>query len=545
MSQSPPSAIDTLVGQFLDQINRGLRFDDIFANLYDHIRAAVPCHRVAVALVEPDGAHLRLVAALADGEQALKVGFSDPIAGSTLEELLRTGRPRILNDLPAYLATKPSSRSTRLIVREGMKANLTLPLLADGRPIGVVFFSSREAGVYRDEHTELLKRIAGPLAVSVEKARLVAALDDRNRELAAANELKERFVEKLREEVERQTFELRRAYDEVAALKAQLEQENVLLRGRLRASATFDRLSRLPGLAAVCRAVEQVAAADTTVLVSGETGVGKELVARAVHELSQRRNGLFVPVSCAALPRDLTAAELFGHEAGAFTGAAKRRAGRFELAHRGTLFLDEVGEVPADTQVLLLRALQERVVERVGGGEPIAIDVRLIAATNADLTKAVGAGTFRADLFYRLNVFPLRVPPLRDRKADVPPLVEHFVEQFRTRLGKGVERVAPAALDRLMAHSWPGNVRELENVIERAMVVAAGPVLDVDPAWLSSGPAVDAPWRDRERETIRDALRRAGGKLYGRGGAAELLGLKPTTLASKMKKLGLARDDIS
>ncbi|HVK12747.1 MAG TPA: sigma-54 dependent transcriptional regulator, partial [Gemmataceae bacterium] len=390
-----------------------------------------------------------------------------------------------------------------------------------------------------------LKRIAGPLAVSVEKARLVAVLDERNRELAAANELKERFVEKLREEVEQQTGELRRAYDEVAALKARLEQENVLLRGRLRASAAFDRLSRLTGLAAVCRAVEQVAAADTTVLVTGETGVGKELVARAVHELSPRREGLFVPASCAALPRDLTAAELFGHEAGAFTGATKRRAGRFELAHRGTLFLDEIGEVAADTQVLLLRALQERTIERVGGAEPVAVDVRLIAATNADLTKAIAAGSFRADLFYRLNVFPIRVPPLRDRKADVPPLVEHFVEHFRGRLGKRIDRVAPAALDRLMAHSWPGNVRELENVIERAMVVAAGPTLDIDPAWLAGGPAPDAPWQDREREAIRDALRRARGKLYGPGGAAELLGLKGTTLASKMKKLGLARDDIS
>lgn len=541
-----PDTVDALVGALVDQINRGLRFEEIFANLYAHIGDAVPCHRVAVALVDEAGDQLRLVAALADGEQVLKVGYADKIPGSTLEELLRTGRPRILNDLPAYLAQKPSSRSTRLIVREGMRSNLTLPLVAEGRPIGVVFFSSREANVYREEHARLLKRIAGPLAVSVEKARLVAALEERNRELAEANELKRHFVERLQAEVEKQTRELRNSYEEIAALKARLEQENVLLRGRLRESPAFARLSALPGLAAVCRAIEQVAAADTTVLITGETGVGKELVARAIHELSSRREALFVPVNCAALPRDLTAAELFGHEAGAFTGAAKRRAGRFELAHGGALFLDEIAEVPPETQVLLLRALQERVIERVGGGEPVPVDVRLIAATNKELTAAVAGGTFRSDLYYRLNVFPIRIPPLRDRRDDIPPLAEHFLNRFCVRLGKAVTRISAASLDRLMSHPWPGNVRELENVIERAMVVAAEDTLEVDPAWLTSpGPPLDAPWQAWERETILDALRRAGGKLYGPGGAADLLGLKPTTLASKMKKLGIERHDIS
>src|SRR5262245_21636741 len=546
MPLTSPDKVDALVGTLLDQINRGLRFEEVFANLYDHIRDAVPCHRVAVALVDEGGDQLRLVAALADGEQVLKVGYSDKIAGSTLEDLLRSGRPRILNDLPAYLASQPSSRATRLIVREGMKSNLTLPLMADGRPIGVVFFSSREANVYREEHAHLLKRIAGQLAVSVEKARLVAALDERNRELAEANGLKQQFVEKLQLEVEKRTRELRQSYEEIAALKVRLEQENVLLRGRLRESAAIDRLSRLPGLAGVCRTIEQVAAADTTVLIAGETGVGKELVARAIHELSPRRESLFVPVSCAALPRDLTPAELFGHEAGAFTGATKRRAGRFELAHRGTLFLDEIAEVSPDTQVLLLRVLQDRVVERVGGNESIPVDVRLIAATNKDLSAAVSAGSFRADLFYRLNVFPIRVPPLRERRDDIPPLVEHFTAECRGRLGKAVARVSSDSLDRLLSHSWPGNVRELENVIERAMVVAGGDTLEIDPAWLVlAGPAPDAPWREKERETILDALRRSGGKLYGPGGPADLLGLKPTTLASKMKKLDLRRDDIS
>src|SRR5215210_6506297 len=233
MSLPSPDKVDALVATLVDQINRGLRFDEIFANLYAHVGEAVPCHRVAVALVDEAGDQLRLVAAHADGEQVLKVGYSDKVAGSTLEDLFRTGRPRILNDLPAYLAEKPSSRSTRLIVREGMRANLTLPLVAEGRPIGVVFFSSREANVYRDEHARLLKRIAGPLAVSVEKARLVAALEERNRELAEANELKQHFVERLQSEVEKQTRELRKSCAEIAALQARLEQENTLLRGRL------------------------------------------------------------------------------------------------------------------------------------------------------------------------------------------------------------------------------------------------------------------------------------------------------------------------
>ena len=299
-----------------------------------------------------------------------------------------------------------------------------------------------------------------------------------------------------------------------------------------------------PGLVAVRRAVARVAPTDATVLILGETGTGKELVAREVHAGSPRRGRAFVPVSCAALAPGLITSELFGHEAGAFTGAARRRVGRFEQADGGTLFLDEVGEMPADAQAVLLRALQERVVERVGG-DAVPVDVRVVAATNRDLAAEVVAGRFRADLFYRLNVFPVAVPPLRDRREDIAELVHHFVRVFSDRHGRPVERVSAAALRSLTAHDWPGNVRELQNLVERAVVLSDGPELAFDAGWLAGGSAAETArtWAAQERQRILDALRAAGGRVYGPGGAAHRLGLKPTTLYGKMRKHGLDRTD--
>lgn len=297
-----------------------------------------------------------------------------------------------------------------------------------------------------------------------------------------------------------------------------------------------------PGLDAVRRAVARVAPTDATVLILGETGTGKELVARSVHDQSPRRARAFVPVSCAALAPGLITSELFGHEAGAFTGAGKRRAGRFEQADGGTLFLDEIGEMPADAQALLLRSLQERVVERVGG-DAVPVDVRVVAATNRNLQAEVTAGRFRADLFYRLNVFPVAVPPLRDRRSDIPELVLHFVRRAAERYGRAVTRVHPAALRALTAHDWPGNVRELQNVIDRAVILSDGPDLAFDPGWLVGASAAETAgtWAAQERQRILDALRAAGGRVYGPGGAAHRLGLNPTTLYGKMRKHRIAR----
>jgi formate hydrogenlyase transcriptional activator len=333
----------------------------------------------------------------------------------------------------------------------------------------------------------------------------------------------------------------------VADLK-RFQQESTYLRDEAK---TVRGLRLLTGesqaIKSVRLSIQQVSQTDSTVLVLGETGTGKELVARAIHQLSPRRNHLLVNVNCAALAPGVIASELFGHERGAFTGATRQRPGRFELAHRGTIFLDEVGELPPEMQVMLLRVLQDRLIERVGGSTPIAVDTRVISATHQDLTLARNQGKFRADLFFRLNVFPIRVPPLRERRGDIPDLVKHFLHHFGRRLGKSVTTVSPATLQLLVGYSWPGNVRELENIVERAMVVSASDMLEVDPRWLESVRQEDAAHKgppgfaDAERRAIRDAMDRCNGRIYGPGGAAASLGLRPTTLYGKLRKLGIPR----
>jgi formate hydrogenlyase transcriptional activator len=337
------------------------------------------------------------------------------------------------------------------------------------------------------------------------------------------------------------------ARERIAELE-RFQRESAYLRGEIRIERDLRPLTGdSPAMKAVRLAVQQVAREDSTVLIQGETGTGKELVARAIHQLSPRRERLLVTVNCAALAPGVIASELFGHEAGAFTGATKRRVGRFELAQRGTIFLDEIGELPPETQVMLLRALQERAIERVGGNEPIAVDVRVIAATHQDLIGAIKVGRFRDDLFYRLNVFPIHVPPLRERRADIPDLVRHFLLHFSRRMGKPVMRVSDAALRLLMDYPWPGNVRELENLIERAMIVSTSETLELDPTWLKT-PTLEtasASLADQERRAILDAIERCGGRIYGPHGAAGLLGVKPTTLYGKMRKHRIKRDDLS
>ena len=276
------------------------------------------------------------------------------------------------------------------------------------------------------------------------------------------------------------------AYTKIAQLKVQLEQENVYLRDEIKTEHNFANLigdSR--SMREVRKAIEQVATTDSTVLLLGETGTGKELIARAIHDLSHRRDHLLVKVNCAALAPGVITSELFGHEQGAFTGATKQRLGRFEVAQRGSIFLDEIAEIPPETQVLLLRVLQERMIERVGGTEAIDIDVRVIAATNRDLKAAVDRGHFRDVLFYRLNVFPIQVPPLRERREDIPDLMNHFIRVFERRMNKHITRVNRRTMKLLMNYDWPGNVRELEHILERAMIVTSGDTLEIDATWLS------------------------------------------------------------
>jgi len=323
-----------------------------------------------------------------------------------------------------------------------------------------------------------------------------------------------------------------------------LQQENVALREEIDKTSMFEEIvGGSPALIAVLSQVSKVASSDSTVLITGETGTGKELVARAIHRRSRRASRGFVVVNCAAIPRDLIASELFGHEKGAFTGALQRRLGRFELADGGTIFLDEVGELASDTQVALLRVLQEREFERVGGQHPIRVDVRVIAATNRDLTEAVAEGTFRQDLFYRLNVFPLEVPPLRERQDDIPVLVEYFINRYARKAGKTIRRVSKRTLDRLKSYPWPGNVRELQNVIERSVIVSDTDEFSVDESWLSTRPTVDSrlgvsgALASHEKALIEDALRATGGRVFGPSGAAARLGIPRSTLESRIRTL--------
>jgi len=296
--------------------------------------------------------------------------------------------------------------------------------------------------------------------------------------------------------------------------------------------------------------VTKVAPTDSTVLLTGETGTGKELIARAIHKRSQRSSHAFVSVNCAAIPVSLIASELFGHEKGAFTGATGRRVGRFELAADGTIFLDEVGELPAETQVALLRVLQEREFERVGGNQPIRTNARVVAATNRDLDAAIAAGTFRRDLFYRLNVFPIEIPPLRERREDIPLLVEYYIARFARKAGKRIRGISKNTLDLLLSYPWPGNIRELQNVVERSVVVCETETFSVDESWLSRQPHSPQPEAHldlgklvvQEREIIEVALRESRGRVHGPSGAATKLGIPGSTLESKIKSLRINKN---
>jgi PAS domain S-box-containing protein len=345
---------------------------------------------------------------------------------------------------------------------------------------------------------------------------------------------------------------LAKAFKEIQTLKDQLQTENIALREEIDKTSMFEEIVGISDvLQAVLSRISKVAPTDSSVLVTGETGTGKELIARAIHRRSQRSSRAFVSVNCAAIPRDLIASELFGHEKGAFTGATQRRLGRFELAEGGTIFLDEVGELPAETQIALLRVLQEHEFERVGGTGAIRPDARVIAATNRDLEAAIAAGTFRSDLFYRLNVFPIEIPPLRERKKDIPLLVEYFIDRYATKAGKSIKGISKKSLDLLQAYPWPGNIRELQNVIERSMIVSSGNVFSVDESWLSkessqsiSRVQASRPFDDEpveEREIIEAALAESRGRVSGPSGAAAKLRLPPSTLESKIKALKIRK----
>jgi formate hydrogenlyase transcriptional activator len=419
--------------------------------------------------------------------------------------------------------------------RSGLRSVFTIPLVVKSDAIGVVGLDS-----------PLFTAATPPGGSDVARLRAIAAI-------AAAEIWNARQVEAL----EADRARLERLLRERRALRSEVSD----LRRQVREARSLDALvGESRPFRDVLSQVELVAPADSTVLLVGETGTGKELIARALHDRSRRSARPFIAVNCAALPETLVESELFGYERGAFTGALTRKPGKFELADQGTLFLDEVGDLPGQAQAKVLRVLQEREVQRVGGTRPESVDVRLIAATNQDLTDGVESGRFRADLFYRLNVFPVRIPALRERRGDIPLLAHHFVRRFAERQHKTTPRLARAALERLVAYSWPGNIRELQNVLERAVILCVDSV--IGPDLITLRPAVNprvrhldpSPQRnpgepqgtvirfsDAERQAILRALELSGWRISGRSGAADILGLKPTTLHAKMRKLGIRR----
>ena len=417
----------------------------------------------------------------------------------------------------------------------GLRSVLCLPLIYKDEPIGVLGIDSplfTAAAPPDTAHLARMRALAAHTAIGVKNARLYESSEaDRQR--------------------------LRRLLDERRQLRHQVDH----LRTEIRQGAGTGIVGESEGLRHVLSQVTLVAPADSTVLIIGETGTGKELVARSIHEQSRRCAKPFIAVNCAALPENLVESELFGHEKGAFTGALSRKPGKFELAHGGTLFLDEIGDLPLDAQAKLLRVLQDREVHRVGAVRGVPVNVRVVAATNHDLPGQMQDGQFRADLYYRLSVFPISLPPLRDRREDVPMLVDHFVRVFAERQHKRTLRMSGAALGRLMSYDWPGNIRELQNVIERAVILTNGPVIQPEaipvagavrrhaanqPRVMRMAPAVSeaspvVQFSDAERNAIVRALEQTGWRISGARGAAELLGLRPTTLHAKMKKLGIRR----
>jgi formate hydrogenlyase transcriptional activator len=419
--------------------------------------------------------------------------------------------------------------SERGFATEEMRSQCIVPLLTRGSCIGVLAIASRKANVYDNEDAEFLQEIANQIALAIENMK---------------------------------------SYEEIAALKARLETENVYFQEEIRQEHDFDEIvGNSPVLLELLRKVDLAAPSESNILLFGETGTGKELIARAIHARSTRKDRPLVKVNCGSIPTGLVESELFGHVKGAFTGATANRTGRFELANKGTLFLDEVGELPLETQVKLLRVLQEQEFEPVGSSRTIRVDVRVIAATNRDLEKAVRAGLFRSDLYFRLNVLPLVVPPIRERRSDIPQIVMFFMERFSKRAGKKLVGASQQTMDALTNYSWPGNVREIQNVIERGVVLTRGMVLNLGPdllpidtpgakatlastitedLWAQPSPvtvpsSMPLSLEEVERRHILSVLERTGWVINGNKGAAALLGVHPSTLRSRMAKLGIVR----
>jgi formate hydrogenlyase transcriptional activator len=501
-----------------NQVVSNLELRDLLRAISQDVRRVMQCDYAGLSLPDAENKQLRLYAVdFPDGKGFLQEDLLYSIEGSPSGTAFRTMKVLTLQSPFTGWINYPI---VQIAVREGLKSFCFLPLISRNRAIGTLVVARLRDDAFSQSDINFLAQVANQIALAVENAL---------------------------------------AYREIRELKEQLSKEKLYLEDELRAEMNFAQIiGSSASLRRVLKRVETVAPTDSTVLICGETGTGKELVARAIHDLSPRRTKAFVKLNCAAIPTGLLESELFGHEKGAFTGAIAQRIGRFEVANGGTIFLDEIGEIPLELQTKLLRVLQEREFERLGSSHTLRTDARLIAATNRDLEAMVGEQKFRSDLFFRLNVFPVQVPPLRQREGDIPYLVRHFAQQFSRRMNKVIETIPSPTMDALCRYHWPGNIRELQNVIERAVIISTGPLLDLDVADLqfpkatrpeerpatpksSTTGALHDVLQETERQQILEALKECNWVVAGPHGAAARLGMKRSTLQKRVHKLGIAR----
>jgi formate hydrogenlyase transcriptional activator len=489
-------------------------------SISEALHTVISFDRCAITLYQPERDTFRFLAVEGDLlSDYFRAGLEDSHDETCVGWVFDHQRPLVRRDLEK----EAQYANERRLVAEGIQSMCAFPLVFQGKCIGTLSLVSRERDRYSDEDAVFLQEVANQVVLAIQNMK---------------------------------------SYQEIDSLKARLEKENVYLREELRTEHNFEEIvGNSPAVLRALAAADQVAPTDATVLIYGETGTGKELVARAIHNRSARNGRALVNVNCSAISAGLVESELFGHMKGAFTGAVERRIGRFELAHGGTIFLDEIGELSLETQVKLLRVLQEQEFEPVGSSHPVRVDVRVIAATNRNLREAMQAGLFRSDLFYRLNVFPIELPPLRERRSDIPQLVAFCVSRFSKRFGKKIDGVSRESMEKLMNYPWPGNIRELQNVIERAVILSVEPTLRLDRDLMPVAASTkgtqtetDAPelrqadlkspnplltLEEVDRNHILTALQHAGGVVDGPKGAARILNLHPNTLRHRMGKLGI------
>src|SRR3984885_8436825 len=486
-----------------NQVVSNLEFHDLLQGASGSVRRVMRCDAAAIMLADAEGKNLRVHALDYPESRGIFVeGALVPIEGTMPGDSFKSGKPMVVNRLdPAEISPEMYQKASA----EGLNSFCDVPLISKNRLLGILAVARHEENRFDEEEIAFLVQVASQVAIGVENAL---------------------------------------AYTEIAELKDRLAQEKVYLEEEIRGEMDFEGIvGQSSALRHVLNLVETVAPSDSTVLLLGETGTGKELIARAIHERSRRKERTFVKLNCAAIPTGLLESELFGHERGAFTGAIAQKTGRLELADQGSLFLDEVGDIPLDIQPKLLRALQEREFERLGSNRTKKVDVRLVAATNRDLDKMMENREFRSDLYYRLNVFPIRIPPLRERPEDIPLLVRYFTQKYGRRMKKQIESIPAAAQRKLSSWHWPGNIRELENFIERSVILTHGPALQAPIAELGNNgknsPVVVGGREANERNEILRILKVTSGRVAGPDGAAARMDIKRTTLISRMKKLGI------